>query len=288
MREPISRRGRALRTAARVTIGALLAAAAGVAAACADLGSDPAVPASIELARLAFPAVAVGDSLRDTLGVAQPVRAILRNVSGDVIEEAPVRFLSRDDALLVDSVTGHLLALRRPTANPVNVAVRFANALQIQAQVRITNAPDTAFRTDSASLVAFLPDAAIGSADSNSVAVEVRLQYKDSTTDALANSADWLVRFAVVSPANVRNDTTAAVFLVDDRGRASQVDTSSGNGLASRRVRVRPTQFPAAGVARDTVEVEAAVWRRGRPVGGAPVRILVPVSAASTRGAGGR
>ncbi len=276
-----AKRARAMRAASRVAVGALLAAAA-----CAEIGTDPAVPASIELAPLAFPSVAIGDSLRDTLGVAHPVRAILRNVSGDVIDEAPVRFLSRDDALLVDSLTGYVFALRRPTANPVRVAARFENALQILAQVRITNAPDTAFRTDTASLVAFLPDAAIGSADSNSVAVEVRLQYKDST-QALANSADWLVRFAVTSPANLRNDTTAAVFLVDDRGRAGQLDTTSGTGLASRRVRVRATQFPAAGVALDTVEVEAAVWRRGVPVRGAPVRILVPVAAASTRGSGG-
>jgi hypothetical protein len=280
MSAPMSRRARAV-------VAVLLTAAAGVAAACADLSTDPAVPASIELGPLAFPSVAVGDSLRDTLGVAQPVRAILRNVSGDVIEEAPVRFLSRNEALLADSLTGHVFAVSRPAANPVALAARFENALQIQAQLRITNAPDTAFRTDSASLVAFLPEAAIGSADSNSVAVEVRLQYRDSTTGTLANSSDWLVRFAVVSPANLRNDTTAAVFLVNDRGRASQVDTSSGNGLASRRVRVRPTQFPASGVARDTVEVEAAVGRRGVLVGGRAVRIRVPVAAASTRGSGG-
>jgi len=87
----------------------------------------------------------------------------------------------------------------------------------------------------------------------------------------------WLVRFAVVRPANRLNDTAAAVYLVDDRGRAGQVDTTGTEGLASRRVRVRSSRFPAAGAAVDTIEIEAAVMVRGEPVGGAPVRIRVPV-----------
>jgi len=258
---------------------ALLLTATGVIAvsmACAEIGTDPSVPASLEVARLAFPSVAVGDSMRDTLGVAFPLRAIVRNIGGDVIEDAPLRYLSRDTMLVVDSVTGHVFVRGLPTQNPANVAARFAQALQILATVRVTNAPDTAFRRDSATLRRLVSEGVIGAVDSNTVAVQVQVRHRaDGAT--LQNVNAWLVRFAVVYPANRTNDTAAAVYLVDDRGRAGQIDTTGTDGLASRRVRVRVGRFPATGVAVDTIEVEAAVMRRGQPVPGAPVRIRVPV-----------
>jgi phosphotransferase system HPr-like phosphotransfer protein len=243
---------------------------------CAEIGTDPAVPASIEFSKLPFPAIAVGDSLRDTLGVAVPLRAIVRNIGGDEIVDAPLRYLSRDTLLVVDSVTGHVFARARPSTNPVSVASRFEQSLQILSTLRVTNAPDTAFRTDTAALRSLVSEGVIGAADSNTVAVEVRVQGPDEA-DALQNVNGWLVRFAVVRPANRLNDTAAAVYLVDDRGRAGQVDTTGTEGLASRRVRVRSSRFPAAGAAVDTIEIEAAVMVRGAPVRGAPVRIRVPV-----------
>lgn len=267
-------------------IGRMLALTAiGVTAAsvaCAEIGTDPTVPASLEIARFPFPSVAVGDSLRDTLGVAFPVRAIVRNIAGDVIEDAPLRYLSRDTMLVVDSVTGHVFARDLPATNPASVAARFEQALQILATVRVTNAPDTAFRTDSAALPALVSEAVIGAADSNTVAVQVHVRYR-TDTDVLQNVNAWLVRFAVVYPANLLNDTAASVYLVDDRGRANQIDTTGTDGFASRRVRVRSSRFPASGVAADTIEVEAAVMRRGVPVAGAPVRIRVPVGAVAPR-----
>lgn len=250
--------------------------------ACAEIGTDPSVPASLEIARFPFPSIAVGDSLRDTLGVAFPLRAIVRNIAGGVIEDAPLRYLSRDTLLVVDSVTGHVFARALPAPNPANVAARFAQALQILATVRVTNAPDTAFRSDAAALPKLVSEGVIGAADSNTVAVQVHVRYR-SDTGVLQNVNAWLVRFAVVSPANRLNDTAAAVYLVDDRGRAGQVDTTGPDGFASRRVRVRSSRFPAAGVAVDTIEVEAAVMRRGDPVPGAPVRIRVPVGAVPPR-----
>lgn len=253
--------------------------AIGVGMACAQIGTDPSVPASLEIAPFPFPAVAVGDSLRDTLGVAIPIRAIVRNIGGDAIVDAPLRYLSRDtlSRLLVDSISGHVFAVGLPTPNPVSVAARFGQSLQILAQVRVTNAPDTAFRTDSAALRRLVSEGVIGAADSNTVAVQLRAQYRNDAR-VLQNVNAWLVRFAVVRPANRTNDTMAAVYLVDEVGRPSQIDTTGTDGFASRRVRVRASRFPAVGVAQDTIELEAAVMRRGAPVAGAPVRFLVPVT----------
>jgi hypothetical protein len=264
-------------------VSALVAAAA-----CADIVTDPLVPVSIEAESQAFPSIAIGDVLRDTLGVEQPIRVTVRNIQGDVIEDAPIRYLyvqaQRDSALEVDSVTGFVRVLKQPAAGQLQIAARYAFALQVLVPVIVTNEPDTVFTTDTdLELVGFVPDTGRRGVDSNSVSLGTRVQYENAA-GALQPVNDWIVRYAILRPANLRNDTTASVFLVNETGRPSQIDTTDGSGSASRRVRVRPLQFPAAGRTVDTVEVEAMIWRKGEPVPGAPIRFLVPVSSPSTRG----
>lgn len=246
-------------------------------AACADVSDSPTQVASLEFARSPVPAIEIGDSLRDTTGVAVPVRAIARSLSGEEIVEAPLRYAARESLVLIDSLSGHVVPDSSMVPGEVNVVARFAEALQIATRLRITRRPDTVARTDTASLR--LTPGAIGqtAVDSNSVAIAVRVEGPDAS-GVRVGVADWLVRFAVVQPANPGNDTTAAVFLIDDNARPSAFDTTaSPTGVASRRVRVRESLFPAVGVREDTVVVEAAVMRRGLPVPGAPVRIHVPV-----------
>ena len=267
-------------TSPRAFVARLVALVSGLAlaaVACADVSNSPTQVASLEFVRVPVPAIEIGDSLRDTLGIAVPVRAIARSLSGEEILDAPLRYTARESLLVIDSLSGHVVPDSSMRPGEVNVVARFADALQIATRLRITRRPDTAFRTDTASLR--LTPGAIGqtAVDSNSVAIEVRVQGPD-TTGTRVGIADWLVRFAVVQPANPGNDTTAAVFLIDDNARPSRFDTTaSATGLASRRVRVRESLFPAAGVSEDTVVVEAAVVRRGQPVAGAPIRIVVPV-----------
>ncbi len=258
------------------------------AAACADIVTDPLVPVTIEAEAQAFPSIAIGDVLRDTLGIEQPLRVTVRNIQGDVIEDAPIRYLyvqaQRDTALEVDSITGRVRVRKQPAAGQLQIAARYAFALQVLIPVIVTNEPDTAFATDTdLRLVGFVPDTGRRGVDSNSVSVGTRVQYKNAM-QALQPVNDWIVRYAIVRPANLKNDTTASVFLVNENGRPSQIDTTDGGGSASRRVRVRPLLFPAAGRTVDTVEVEAMIWRRGQPVKGAPIRILIPVFSPSTRG----
>lgn len=251
--------------------------------ACENVSSSPEVPASIEFAPLAFPSVAVGDVMRDTLGNPQPFRAIVRNVRGDIIEDAPVRYLyvqfGRDSALQVDSVTGAVRAIKVPSGSPVQLAARYQTALQILRDIKVSRTPDTVFATPAVrpTLQVSLPDTGRQAVQSNSAGVDVRVQYRDSTK-ALRDVSDWLVRFAVIRPANRSNDTAAAVYVISENGTPGQTAVTSGGGTATRRIRVRADRFPAAGRGVDTVVVEAVAVRRGVPVPGAPVQILIPVT----------
>lgn len=254
----------------------------GIAAACSTIGIDPAEPAAIEMAPLPAPAIVIGDSLRDANGVAMPVRAIVRNIRGEIITDAPVTYVyaeyNRDSALIVDPVSGYVTAVKEP-AGEARLAARVGTALQVLRPIRVTLRPDSIDREGQPAiveLVTTLPDTNRTSAQANTsvgLNVVVRHVREDETT---APVRSWLVRYSLVMPANGTNDSTAAVFLVNEAGLASSIDTTDATGIATRFVRVRAALFPA-GTEPDSVVVEASASYRGVPLRGAPVRMTVPV-----------
>lgn len=263
-------------------LGAIAAAVIG-AAACADVGTGPEVPAAIELPPFAFPSVVIGDTLRGEDGVVAPIRAIVRNSAGDELTDARPAYLyadfRRDSAFLVDTTTGIVVAQRAVTDG--RIAARIGPSLQVIRTLIATVRPDTAFAgtVPQALLVSLLPDTGRARAEGNTTPdIPVQVRNLEGATPVGVNG--WRVRFRLVKPANPDNDTTQAVFLVDDRLRPSTMDTTGTDGRAARRVRVRAALFPVPqGSARvtDTVIVEATLTYRGQPVKGAPVRLIAPV-----------
>lgn len=259
--------------------------------ACVQVGSEPDVPAAIEMSALPSPSVVIGDTLRDINGVAAPVQAIVRNLAGEIIADAPVRYLyadfARDSALRVDSTSGFVTAVKalKDGAFDGRLAARVGGSLQVLRLLAVVKRPDST-DTGGATIPLFtttLPDTGRTGANANSApAVNVVVRHIDSLGVA-SNVRAWLVRFEVVSPANSTNDTTRAVFLVDDSGRPSVLDTTDASGSAGRRVRVRAAQFPASS-AVDSVIVRATVTYKGRVLRGAPVRLALPVQKGTTSG----
>lgn len=253
-------------------------------AACTDVGTAPDVPAAIEMAPFPSPSVVVGDTLRNLAGALAPVRAIVRNTAGDTIANAPVRYLyadfNRDSALLVDSLTGRIIA-RKAITGEARIAARIGSSLQVIKNLIVTVRPDTVEGTRVGSLLTTtFPDTGRSAASSNSTQpFAVTVRNKQGTAPTGVNG--WVVRFQLVKPANPANDTASAVYLVDDRGTASILDTTDAGGNAGRKARVRASRFPVTGT--DTLEVDATVTYRGQTVRGAPIRLKIPVK----RGAGG-
>lgn len=260
-----------------------VAVAVFTAAACAEVGTAPDVPASIELPPFAFPSVVVGDTLRNEAGIATPVRAVVRNSAGDIIEGAQPTYLyadfRRDSAFVVDTATGVIVAAKKVADG--RIAARVGSSLQVIRPLIATVRPDTAFAgTMPAELiVSLLPDTGRARAEGNTTPeVPVTVRNLDGTTPTGVHG--WLVRFRLIKPANPNNDTTQAVFLVDEQLRPSTVDTTSSEGRAGRRVRVRPALFPipqGSGSVTDTVVIEATLRYKGQLVRGAPVRLVAPV-----------
>lgn len=270
-----------------VAAGALLPA---VISACVEIGTGPNDAAAIELTPFASPSIVIGDSLRDINGALARITAIVRNIRGEEIADAPVRFLyadfARDSALVVDSASGVVYATRAATGE-ARIAARVGTTLQVLRTLTVTTRPDTMSVAGEIveELVTSLPDTGrLNDNPNRSAPVGVTVRHRDST--ALTGVNAWLVRFQVVDPANLANDTTAAVYLVNEAGRPSTIDTTDAGGSAARRVRVRAALFPAGGAERDTVAVEVITSYRGIAVGGAPDTILVPVRRGTGAGTG--
>ncbi len=267
---------------AAAALGALLCALLVAAGGCAEIGTGPSEAAAIEMTPFPSPSVVIGDTLRNVAGVVTPIRAVVRNVSGEPIVDAPVRYLYadalRDSALAVDTATGIVRALRASKTD-ARLAARIGGSLQVLRSLIVTTRPDSVDRVGQSPIVLFtttLPDTGRSGASANSSpALTVVVRHVESAT-AVSAVNGWPVRYELVSPTNASNDTTASVFLVDDQGRASVLDTTDAGGVAGRKVRLRAQQFPV-GAAIDSVIVRAIVTYKGVVLKGAPFRLALPV-----------
>ena len=260
--------------------------AVAVVVACAEVGTGPSEAAAIEMTPYASPSVVIGDTLRDLNGVITPIRAIVRNVKGDPITGAPIRYLyadaPRDSALVVDSITGIVRALRASTAD-ARLAARIGSSLQVLRLLIVTQRPDSMDRggqPDASVFTTTFPDTGRTQATRNSSQpLNVIVRHVEANgAGSLVNG--WPVKFEIISPANPTNDTTKSVYLVDDAGRASVLDTTDLSGTAGRKVRVRATAYPS-GAAVDTVVVRASVSYKGKALNGSPIRMVLPVKRGS-------
>lgn len=215
----------------RVTLGACSVA---MAAACTDPGTDPNAVVAIQFQGSAYPSIVVGDSLRDSLGALQPIRAVGLNYKGDAVDGAEIVFSSPDTNLRILE-NGTVYANSRKTdGTPARL---FATVGSLQSQ------PDSVFT--------------VPRADSIKAVVEADTAFGASLSDADLSFTlfgdtvpkqpklivpGWLVSFRVryhgveLAP----TDTTVAFPCRVTTGRTlSNVDTTDASGRAGRRLCLR-------------------------------------------------
>jgi hypothetical protein len=218
---------------ARRLLGAIVATAAVYA--CSEVGTDPEVPVAIEILPPILPAIAEGDTLRDTLGAVQPVVVRVLNSQNQPIPDAPVRFFSiRNDPgiIRVDSVTGTVEGLR---VGEADVIARVNGLQSIRLTMRVTPAPDTVVP------VSPLVDSVLyGIADDTARALEVTVSKRTTVSgrDTTLLVPFWRVRYTIVDPPDLATNTdTTRVYIANASNRLSRVDTTDASGDASRRLR---------------------------------------------------
>ncbi len=246
---------------------AVLACMAGVHA-CSEVGTDPDVPVAIEIDAPMLPAIAEGDSLRDTLGAATAVIARVLDSRNEVIASAPIRFyaLRNDSAIIaVDSLTGRIAGLR---AGDADVVAQVAGLQSVRIPVRVTPNPDTVYA------VSPLVDSVLYAlADDTARTLRVAVARRDTVggRDTLLLVPFWRVRYTIVDPPDLATNTdTTRVYIANAANRLSRVDTTDATIGAERRIR-----FPGGAVSdttRRTFVTEVVVMRPdGTPLPGSPL-----------------
>jgi len=229
-------------------------------AACVDIPTGSNDVLSIQFNPLPAPGVVVGDSLRDTLGIVQPVSVTAFNFSGAEITDPPVRFSTIDRGIKVDSVTGIVTGDSVQSSSRIFATI---GGLSVSTRIAVVLRPDTVAGSNT------LDSLLYSLVDTLNVSSGLGVKVLHTTPTGTTGVASYLVSFAVVSPPD-----TALAILVGDAGARSSLDTTDASGVATRRIRLDVSRLTSL---EDSIIVQAFVRYRGVNLPGSPARLVLRV-----------
>jgi len=249
--------------------GATIAVAA---LACGEVPTLPGGIAYISPVLLPAPAVAVGDTLRDSMGVVAPIRVFGIDNAGDTVGTI-------EPVFVVTTVPGKSVRITA-TGLVIGDSVRTAQIVgQVGSRLQtppvsldVVEQPDSI--TASSALSARFPTATATEVTST-LALGVSVTAPPIPPAARAGVKSIIVRYEVtrIFPAAATIPDTTLVLL-DESGRfqlptgRTSRDTTDASGTASRRIRAIPLGF-------DSVEITASATNlRGVPLKGSPIRFM--------------
>jgi hypothetical protein len=241
--------------------------------ACGEVPTLPFGIAYISPVILPSPAVALNDTLRDSVGVVTPLKIYGIDNAGDTVPTITPVFV-------VTTVPGKSVHLT-PTNLAIGDSIRTAQIVgqvgtRLQtppAALDVVRQPDSISATSSTT--ARFPAPSTGAVTST-VPLGVSVTSPPTGTTARAGVKSIIVGYTVtrIFPATASIPDTTLV-LVDDAGRfqlptgRSSSDTTDVSGNASRQIRAIPLGF-------DSVEISVRASNlRGVPLKGSPIRFVV-------------
>ncbi|HEY5218697.1 MAG TPA: hypothetical protein VIJ16_02755 [Gemmatimonadaceae bacterium] len=250
---------------------AIAAAIAVVALSCRAIPAPTDGVLSVSEVDLPSPGVVVGDTLRDSVGNAAPLRVYAFGVGGmaDTITNIAATFVLLDRGAHI-TADGYLIGDSVRTT-PVRVVGAVGVLQTSAANVDVTPQPDSigAASTTPIDTVRFNPLDSTASVNF-SAALTVTVVGAGSPPPPITSV---IVRYAIAYQPTASVAGAVSALLVNSTGAANSVDTTDVNGHAGPRVRVRP-QAPTA---PDSVVVTASASYRGIPLRGSPVRFVIPI-----------
>lgn len=240
---------------------------------CGEVPTLPDGVAYISSVILPSPAVALGDTLRDSAGVAMPLRLYGISSSGDTVRTISPVFV-------VTTVPGKSVTLTSAnfvlgdSVRTAQIVGQVGSRLQTPAvSLDVVRQPDSISATSSVSARFPVPT---GTAVTSTVTLGVSVTSPPTATLARGGAKSIIVYYQVkrIFPASASVPDTTLVLL-DDQGRfqlptgRTSVDTTDAAGAASRQIRAIPLGF-------DSVEVSVSANNlKGAPLKGSPIRFVV-------------
>ena len=235
--------------------------AAVLAIACTEVSTDPNAVVAVQFDGSAYPSIVAADSLRDSLGALQPLRATGLNFKGDVVNGAQFVFSSPDTVLRVFE-TGNVFATRRKTdTSPARVFATAGTLQSVPDSLYIVQRADSLKSTKQADTILF--DPAQGGGTSPDPTTPFGVFGDTAAGKPKAAVPFWLVSFQLryhgttIQPTDTSFAYTFEVNAAKTARVRTYVDTTDPTGVASRRVFVRTLSVP-----EDTVVLIATIHRR--------------------------
>jgi hypothetical protein len=242
---------------ARAAALTLLSAAA-LAAACVEVPTGASDILSIQFNPLPAPGVVIGDSLRDTLGIARGVTVTAFNFSGNVVENPQVVFSTADRGIRVDSVTG--IVIGDSVRSNARILAK-AGGLTIATPVAVILRPDSVAGSNARDSLSY------SATDTANISPTISVKVLHVTAIDTTGVPSYLVSFQVAGD-------TALAKPVSENGARSSLDTTDASGIAGRRIRLDVTKLTSL---VDSVIVQAFVRYKGVNLRGSPVRLVLKV-----------
>lgn len=244
-----------------------------VAAACTDISTSPTTPVALAFDTLPSPSIVYGDTLRDIDGVARKLTGKAYNSDGNEIVGADIEYyLTRGDTTgSIDNQSEFLIATTDTLQTQIEVRAQI-NGIPSQSFriLQIVRMPDSLDRGEGVLLtrVDTLNYSGADPVATLATNLQVRVLRHPSPDTAPRLIRAWPVRFQVMKPAG------ADSLLVNENGVPSTLDTTSDQGIAFRKIRIRRQPDLSTGVP-DTVIVEATARNKDGLLRGAPIRFTV-------------
>jgi hypothetical protein len=216
---------------------------------------------------------AIGDTLRDINGVAARLQPVAYNVNGKRLPDQHFTFLVGDTtSSLVITDSGYVIALKG-RATGVPIIAKLAGLPDVQTLIYITSRPDSVEPVAASldTIRIFPSDTALRTPEG---LVRVLHDTLAGTTTTTVPVSRYVVELTLVDSAPT---LAKSVRFVTPALRLTAIDTTDASGIAGRVLRVEPKAGLVAGLRPDSVVVTATVRYRGRVVGGAPKRVVIPV-----------
>ena len=250
----------------------LLAGAALFAWACVDM-SAPKGPAAISLLQLPALFVVLGDTMRDTNGVAATPSLIAFDAAGTPTTATGAQFFTTDTLPVATfNAAGQLVA---KSVGSVHIIGQIGQLQTPPVTVTVTTSgPDSIESTpaDSTLHAVFNKDSAAGRAPPFPLSVIVRAA--DHTP-----MPGVFVTFSIAQHSTTQK--YPAVFLTDDNSSTNAffpVDTTDASGTASKSLVVITNALdPNAVAAGDTAVITVSAKYKGAPLKGSPLTLKIPI-----------
>jgi len=250
----------------------LVVIAAIIGVACVDM-SAPTGPASISVLQLPSPSVVVGDVMRDSTGAPAKLGVIAFDANGTPTGDVSAQFFVTDTGAPAKvDLDGTITGIRVGTVHVVGqIGALQTPVAAIPVSVAPTHIAPAVPKIDT--LIAPL------SADSTQRGTMAAGVVVSGDTGSGANG--FIVKYTLVhAPDTTSTSKTPAIFLADDLGHPSTVDTTDASGHASRSVVVitaflRDTSFARGRV--DSAVVMAQASYKGALVPPSPIRLVIPI-----------